>query len=161
MKIRTGFVSNSSSSSFVVISERKDKEEFDEKELKYLFNSMDEDDEEDWNGLFPEGECKFGWQVKNYHDAPSKWNWLVLQAFYAQMEGDFKFVQILEDYAKELNPRLVINLKKLSNEENELEVYIDHQSIYPEDTFDKIKEIGISRWLMDYKCYVHNSNDNL
>lgn len=155
MKARRGFVSNSSSSSFVVIPENyqpKVNEDYGKLAMAFAFSDCD-----DWNGIFIDGESQFGWQVREYHDFESKWNWLVLQAFY----GGQKYMKFVDDFLSSItNNRVKVNWNGVEDADNNGGSYIDHQSIDAEFTFDPVSQIGIENFLLDNDCYIQNGNDN-
>lgn len=158
MKTRTGYVSNSSSSSYIVIPDDvyNDKILSNSKDYNKIRTFLNFSDDNDENGLSEEGEMEFGWQMKNYHDLESKWNWLVLQAYY----GGNPFINIINDFLNNLHSNLKVNWAKIEEQVDNVSAYIDHQSVEPADTFDKVNKIGIAEFLANEKCYIHNSNDN-
>ena len=155
MKERRGFVSNSSSSSFVVIPENyqpKVNENYGKLAMAFAFSVCD-----DWNGIFIDGEHAFDWQVKQYHDFESKWNWLVLQAFY----GGQKYMEIINNFLSSITSnRVKVNWNGVEDADNNCYAYIDHQSVDPKCTFDEVARIGIGNFLLDSNCYIQNGNDN-
>ena len=154
MKLRANFVSNSSSSSYVVVPENYHSNINDDyARLKVAFEFSE--NYEDWDG-FLDGETCFGWQEQEYHDFESKWNWLVLQAFY----GGQKYIEIINDFLSSISNRIELNWSSVEDAENNANAYIDHQSIDAQRTFDEIEPIGISNFLLDSQCYIQNGNDN-
>lgn len=162
MKTRNGFVSNSSSSSYAVIPQHVVDEFNNAPEVNMVesFNrlklSFDFSQNNDWNGLFDDGERNFQWQIYNYRDTESKWNWLVLQAIY----GDDSYKRVLDKFLNSINEYARIDWDGIKKMSDDFEVGIDHQSIDAKDTFEKVELIGIDEFLVNPMCYVHNSNDN-
>ena len=156
MKERINYVSNSSSSSFVVIPDdlKIDKANYDYNKIALTFPFFENGEE--WCGLFDDGQLKFGWEWEKYRDFESKWNWLVLQAFY----GGDEYIKIINDYLKGIHENLKIDWSAVEQKEDSIEAYIDHQSVDAKSTFEKVKEIGIDEFLLNEECYIQNGNDN-
>lgn len=175
MKSRHGYVSNSSSSSFVVVQEKAvkamhaRKEPLDESYLKELFSReierKDELNEGKWIGLFDAGVKEFGWDIENYYDEETKWNWMVMQAYYGGSEGS-QFTNLdyrwrLEEFLDNLLGRKIqIDWDGIAKLENDIDAYIDHQSIDTEETFAMVDRVGISEFLLSQDTFVHTDNDN-
>ena len=166
MKNRTGYVSNSSSSSFVVVPDEVAEEYERSREVRSLesyasirlaFELLEGDGIHDgkWLGLFPEAETRFGWQNVNYHGLKDKWNWIVLQAFYAKGT----YIDEIDRYAKSIGVCRGIDWGAIDKAVSDGYAYIDHQSISAEDTFGKVSRVGIDEFLTNEKCHVHNGND--
>ena len=128
MKKRTGFVSNSSSSSFVVIAKKRDKEI----SIPITFNNT---------LMIPRnlsGETDFGSGGGKYSDFDSKLNFLILQALYAD---DIDYVSFIYQILKQKFGNIDIknNLRRdfvdFDDEDDSEELdklhfgFIDHQSI--------------------------------
>lgn len=162
MKARLGYVSNSSSSSFMVENPGVDdiSREANEREAEAYIVSHALDEIElhgKWNGLLEEGETKFGWQEEEYHDIASKWNWLVLQAFY----GGQNEMTLIDNYLNRLDSRIHVNWNDVEERDDKAYAYIDHQSVSPIDTFHFIEMVGgIGEWCGDWYCFISNGNDN-
>jgi hypothetical protein len=160
MKIRNGFVSNSSSSSFVMIGndgEHKKPnyhEEFDPKGQRCI--------------RIPQtfgGETEFGWQVEEYYDFPEKLNWATLMA--KKEESRWKMLKkvLKEDF----NVEAVYDCLNWYDEDDDNSNsfytrsengYIDHQSV-DEDAAAMFKDTTELRdWLYGSKSFIHNDNDN-
>lgn len=164
MKTRIGFVSNSSSSSYVVVPksvveeyeknrESRDIRSFNQLKLLFAFSG-----EVKGVGLFDSGEKNFGWQVVRYHDLESKWNWLVLQAYY---DGSKAYLSTIENFLSKVNHNLKINWADVDEQVEKFNAYIDHQSIDAQATFAEVKAIGIDEFLVNENCFIQNGNDNL
>ena len=174
MKTRYGYVSNSSSSSFVMVQEkavkamRERQGELDVSYLKELFSKAIEEydtaHEGKWIGLFDDGVKEFGWDVKSYFDEETKWNWLVMQAYYGGNEWDMhrtdEYRVRLEDYLHDLGFDVSIDWDGIAKMEDDCDAYIDHQSIDSEETFDTVDRLGISEFLLSQEAFVHTDNDN-
>ncbi len=153
MKIRNGFVSNSSSSSFIVINNEN-----------IFFESLDKN-----TLLIPDdfgGETEFGWEVEDYRDFGSKLNFAYIQTTYVNKELKEKWISMLEKVLKEklhIN-NVVVNLTEEWNpeEKNKKWGYIDHQSCAVEgkntEMFDS-KE-NLIAFLFSGNSYIHTDNDN-
>jgi hypothetical protein len=147
MKIRQGFVSNSSSSSFIVISDGP------------LENSIGEgahflEVPEDFGG-----ETKFGWENKNHHSFGSKLNFTYIQA---QDHNDDLWISMLEKVVKEHLRVDTIEWNLSSNSNSSHYAYIDHQSAACEgkniEMFES--EERLKQFLFCTNSYIHNDNDN-
>lgn len=157
MRKRLGFVSNSSSSSFVVVPDgvlesddtSSTVESYDRMRVLLAFD-------DGWRGLFENGEMSFEWQVVKYHDMESKWNWLVLQAF----NGGDKYIRMIDDYLESIGTGLKVDWLWVEMMTDKLIASIDHQSVDAESTFSEVEKVGFDRFLSDDRCYIHNSNDN-
>ena len=175
MKTRTNYVSNSSSSSFVVIPDDVARQSYgispsllkshvDSVKSVFMNHTSSYDYENgEWNG-FLDGETKFGWQTCNYHDMESKWNWLVLSAHYGGSEFDsvrtIEFCLLLDGYLKDIGLNATIDWDAVEKCVDNLDAYIDHQSIDAAQTFAEVNSIGITEWLSNSSCYIKNGNDN-
>ena len=149
MKIRNGFVSNSSSSSFVVT---KSKGCFEKKrELnKYIIGKN--------------GETEFGWNRSPYYDSDSKINFSWLQANYIKdncPEHMEMLMSVLEEWfnCKEIESIIENNWK---TEEGKVYGYIDHQSASYEgenlEIFDSRK--NLINFLFNNESFLVTDNDN-
>lgn len=175
MKTRTNYVSNSSSSSFVVIPDdvARQSHKIAPSLLKSHVDSVKSvfmnhassyvHENVEWNG-FLDGETRFDWQTCNYHDMESKWNWLVLSAYYGGNESDLgrtiEFCLLLDGYLKDIGLNATIDWDAVEKCVRKSDAYIDHQSIDAERTFREVNSIGITEWLFNGSCYVKNDNDN-
>lgn len=110
MKIRSGFVSNSSSSSFIVIDKRG------------AFQKLDI--QGSWVVDGSQGETEFGWSSNTYFDIYSKINFAYMQALYIENDD---WIEMLEDVIKENSE--VTDIDWVLNTDNVgVFAYIDHQS---------------------------------
>ena len=150
MKARASYVSNSSSSSFIVIPKDVQPSDIDYQKMAVAF-AFDQD-VNSWSGLFPFGCDEFGWQTAKYFDLESKWNWLVIQAYY----GGDEYKAIIDDFLKSIDANLRVDWTMMAS----CGAYIDHQSVDPEGQFAEVGKIGIGEFLINDRCYVKNGNDN-
>lgn len=166
MKRRFGYVSNSSSSSFVVVPDSV-VEEFNSDYERHLMESYERlrttmefsHVEKGWCGLFADAQTTFSWEQVLYHGLKDKWNWLVLQAYYW---GGNVYRQRLDSFVESLQLGLKIDWRKIERRvQDDFTAYIDHQSIDPVDTFNEVDKVGIDEFLTNPKCHIHNSNDNV
>lgn len=140
MKKRITFISNSSSSSFIVISND------DLDQLK---------DEDVLEVPTVRGEYEFGWQEERYDDFYSKLNFCVLQCQAVWNTKGEEWFKMLQDVVKE---KLNIDLKIT----NGVSGYIDHQSSAVEgsntEMFDNKEDL--KQFLFSSGSYIQNDNDN-
>lgn len=116
MKIRTCFVSNSSSSSFVIIDANKGYDKLESTEYSiYKVGNI--------------GKTEFGWGPENIKDIHSRINFAYLQTIYSKIKGK-KWKQMLEDVIKKNSEIKEIEYIITDNydEEGKTWGYIDHQS---------------------------------
>jgi len=156
MKIRNGFVSNSSSSSYVVInkSNLNDIEKF-----KYLASWYDV-----VNIPLENGEKEFGWDVVQYTDE-SKINFAYLQAMYADRPDWANMITKLlkENLGIE---HISIDIAWCNSKYGYIKLpdcgYIDHQSNAAENTNTEIfdSEENLKYFLFCDESYIQGDNDN-
>lgn len=176
MKLRNDFVSNSSSSSFIVISNKGSY--MDNTNFKNMYDVV----------ILPsiDGCKEFGWQTEKYYDVWSKLNWAALVILSKiQLEKRYSSDEILSEEvskpwfrAEEMEKllkkicedkfRIKIELNKKEFLSDDWEIssnagYIDHQSDIREspengrmfETYDMLYD-----FLANSKSYIDNSNDN-
>lgn len=145
MKIRGGFVSNSSSSSFIVIEDSNcniDSSMFREETVgrTLIVNSC-------------LGETDFGWEKQEYYDEGSKILFSYIQA--RQVDND-DWIEMLEDVITEnIN---VIDVEWMLKDTG----YVDHQSSSSEgmntEMFKSKKDLR--NFLFNGDSYIQTGNDN-
>jgi hypothetical protein len=145
MKIRKGFVSNSSSSSFIVISSRNlhDYRVFGD----YVIGD--------------EGECEFGWDVKTYYDIPSKINFTYMQAKYVKNDNWLNMLyKVIKEHTGCDKVRSNLTIDWTNKEKRQ--GYIDHQSASIEGENTEIFESpeSLKNFLFSSHSYIETGNDN-
>ena len=144
MKIREGFVSNSSSSSFIVISH-------------------------DYNELLPSipevltfshslrcGTSEFGWEEYAHNDFYSKFNFCVIQASYIP-EKFLEYWFMLENVMNSIGVTIEYDV-----EVENTYAYIDHQSAsYEGENMEMFEsEENLKNFLFNKNSYIQTGNDN-
>lgn len=142
MKIRNGFVSNSSSSSFIVINEGS--------QSKYTFK-CDSAGNLHIDAHF--GECEFGWGPEELYDVESKIVFSYLMARYFIFGEGQKYIDMLEKVIIENS-----NVKTISWEEDF--GYIDHQSVESENLNMFESEDILKQFLFCNQSYIQLDHDN-
>jgi hypothetical protein len=151
MKIRSGFVSNSSSSSFLIINNQGDKITNADKEMQFLR------DEAYRKGCLvfpnPRGRLEFGWEWEKSHDIISKINFLTILFYKSEKdEQSTKLKKILEEYFK-------CEIEYDYDIMNNNSAYIDHQSIEMIG-YELFFEEDIEIFIFMKKSYLVTGNDN-
>lgn len=176
MKIRTDFVSNSSSSSFIVINRSGRKDKYDGPEKLVLPHGDPDSNYED------PGCCWFGWQTHKYFDMMSKLNWCALmcqEQLYYELKGSKEAKETGYSFS-EMEAMLKRVCKKelgceveIKHKDDLLELdgpadsddngYIDHQSgLYetPENARMFKSDQALADFITNSDSYIDNSNDN-
>lgn len=139
-KSRLGFVSNSSSSSFVVIGRKP----FTNLPTEVI--------------LGEHGTTEFGWEIKNHTDFYSRLQWAYLQAEHTSNE---EWHEMITDA---LDSEGITITGNIMNDEwdkpGKVYAYIDHQSVGGRNSeiFDSLGEL--KQFLFAPDSYVHTDNDN-
>jgi hypothetical protein len=144
MKIRIGFVSNSSSTSFTITSAPS-----------YIVPPWP-------SHIVPNeefGRCTFGWDREEIWDIGSRVIWAYLQSRYSK---DIGWQQMLEEVIKENSEVKQIDWSRLDELYNHAEAYIDHQSCYAETGDPVIFEtaLALKDFIFGKNSYIQVSNDN-
>lgn len=147
MKIRNGFVSNSSSSSFIVINGRG--------QLSLpLLKSMG-----DKYGVYHIGEnghTDFGWEQTKYSDTDSKINFAYLQAArYVNLDKSIEWLSMLNDSIKRNTGATAVMPMYDQG-------YIDHQSCASEGSNTEMFNSpgALDDFLFGEGSYIQGDNDN-
>lgn len=150
MKMRSGFVSNSSSSSFIVIS--------DDTEQMLPWRRYEH---EKFIVIGERGENEFGWQEERYSDFPSKLNFAWIQAMLLQKDtGDDKWIKLITAVLYQWNvTKFEVILS--GNSQARHHGSIDHASSYEENKNCEIFESSdvLSNFLFNPLSYIQNQND--
>lgn len=147
MKVRTGFVSNSSSSSFIVIGHSGKYDKFYEYSTE--FDTYDQI-------LITDDYC-FGWDFTTYRGAATRLAFAIMQAQYVENE---KWMQMINDVV------LRVTGKKIDckiNVETSYNSYIDHQSASGDgeniEMFES--EEKLEAFIFDQDSCIEGGNDNV
>ena len=185
MKIRNGFVSNSSSSSFVVYGPLAEGKEYDKLPLSLLKERQEVSWWDEGNIItksiltlpIKEGNCEFGWAFERWCDIKDKINYLAIQLLEcSNRDHDFyeakqKFYEVLKESLIEQGiKRFVIEWDYNSVEWDSPDCYaeIDHQSSLCENDFKNNWNLNgvfdskenIKNFIFNPDAYVQGGNDN-
>jgi len=150
MKTRSGFVSNSSSSSFVVIS--------DDTEHMLPWRQYEN---ERFIAIGEKGEYDFGWQHERYSDFPSKLNFVYIQAMALQeYTGDDKWLKLIHAVLRHWKITRVEVRLSLETQSKYFGI-IDHSSAYEEDKNCEMFESAktLEQFLFNPLSYIQCQND--
>ena len=171
MKFRNGFVSNSSSSSFVVIG--RNKEDF----INELPDRLWENVRNMWGNLqptltlpFKEGQLEFGWPFERFYDIKDRINFAVALFMDVEGENHWKFKNMFEEVIRKhfnegaghyLTIRYDYNYYHWDSI-SEDQSYIDHQSTIREGDNTELfeNEQNLEDFLFNSKSFIQCGNDN-
>lgn len=162
MKIRKGFVSNSSSSSYIVIGNSSKIEHIPDEAYEKEYDRT-------YTLKLPHENytCEFGWEIYTYSDVMERLNFAAIQTRYV-MENHLKYedwidkiiTAVKKDF-KETHPGCELNVE-FDYGENSYDCYIDHQSSAIEgeniEMFDS--ERNMYDFIFDAESYIQGDNDN-
>lgn len=153
VKIRNGFVSNSSSSSFIVINNKTYAKLHDE------INNVDISQPLRVPQTFG-GETEFGWEKVKYEEIGSKINFAYIQAEVLGQEYIDMLERVLLDEFKV--PSVEFNITDDWDDEEKIWGYIDHQSSASEGENTEIfdNEAILKNFLFTEGSYIQGGNDN-
>ena len=154
MKFREGFISNSSSTSFVVVGSDGDyvlKEDFVREFVKDGILVVDS----------TTGETGFGWGPDEIYNIGSRIIFAFIQTDYGR---NSERIQLLEKVIKEYAgiSEIIWNIGDYNNDEQKDYAYIDHQSSYSEGQNLEIFESEdiLKNFIFSRKSYIVLDNDN-
>ena len=149
MKIRTAFVSNSSSASFVVI------DHSDIRPPRYLEDTLI------INGM--DGKTEFGWEYDKYYDFESKLNFAVLQIEAVSNDASSGlWREMLENVIRKHTNVTNFEYMLTNDYDSKYYGYIEHQSSSYEGQNTEIfdNEEDLAAFLFGDSSYICTDNDN-
>ena len=143
-KTRRGFISNSSSSSFIVIGDNINIPFFDEQILR-IPESF-------------EGTDEFGWSIDDHTDIGSRINFAYMQA---KLTDNENYLEMLADVLKtQFEIDYIEYALDVDDWESEHHGYIDHQSVGGNNIRMFESEETLIRFIFGEDSYIHTDNDN-
>lgn len=156
MKKRLGFVSNSSSSSFIVISD--DYNEYFMEEFKQEYEQYFDYE----NNFIYRPKTQFNWSFVIYDKMNEKFDWCCLMLYYIQHEPIYEeYYQNFYSFMKELFPDM--NQCIYYDESDEWDCddgYIDHQSYEIEENWKMLESVESIKNFIFGNSRVYGGNDN-
>lgn len=140
MKTRNGFVSNSSSSSFIVIDNRG------QMTLPGTLSGVYQ--------IGADGHTDFGWEQTRYTDIHSKINFAYLQTKYVNLDTSIEWLKMLNNVLKKHGASVVNPMYR--------DGYIDHQSAASEGANMEMfnTEEDLEAFIFGEGSYIQGDNDN-
>lgn len=143
MKLRQDFITNSSSSSYIIINTKDGYETLSATEI-YLIGEL--------------GKTEFGWEIENTHDIHSRINFAYIQAHSINNQ---EWLNMLDKVIKE-NSNIKELIYCIGDYNGKNWGYIDHQSNACES--ENIEMFENEEILKDFifgkNSYIHTDNDN-
>lgn len=163
MKIRQGFVSNSSSSSFIIIGQGYTADNMIDAQ-----NAIESNRERNYGSLvLPDvyGKYDFGWEVEDSYSFLSKLNFCFIQTTYLNGEEQAHYQNMLKKVLAEdfhLEDYVFDFTTESGFGPDELHYYIDHQSAsYEGENMEMFEsEDTLRNFLYSHQSYIHTDNDN-
>lgn len=162
MKIRSGFVSNSSSSSYIIIGNSSKKEHIPDEAYEREYDNV-------YTLNLPHRDytCEFGWERCIYSNIMERLNFAAIQTRYVT-ENPLKYedwtdkiITVVKEDFGETHPGCELNVE-FDYGKNSYDCYIDHQSsaIEGENTEMFDSEGNMYDFIFDAESYIQGDNDN-
>lgn len=149
MKTRNGFVSNSSSSSFIVIGHAASTNAIQEMQARHVYNG-------EFSIYAKDGKNEFGWESIKTEDTNSRLIFAYLQARYVKKDKP-QYMRLLNKVIKK-----ALGAKRIHWNIADWEGYIDHQSCASEGANEEMfrSEDELTRFIFSDESYIQGGNDN-